>query len=105
MSTIKPISVKILNKEYSVSCPLGSEEHLFEAAYYLDQKIREIRKSGRVIGLERMSMMAALNIASELLTLKHQKEEDRQSLTAQIEQLQDKIDGALENKSKALVTE
>ena len=52
-----------------------------------------------------MSMMAALNIASELLTLKHQKEEDRQSLTAQIEQLQDKIDGALENKSKALVTE
>ena len=72
---MKFISVKILNKEYRVSCPAGSEEHLFEAAYYLDQKIREIQKNGRVIGLERMAMMAALNMASELLAFRHQKEE------------------------------
>jgi len=73
---MKPISVKILNKEYRVSCPTGSEENLFEAAYYLDQKIREIRKNGRVIGLERMTMMAALNIANELLVFRHQHQKE-----------------------------
>lgn len=95
MSTLKPVAVKILNKEYRVNCPAGSETHLSEAARYLDQKIREIRSSGRVVGLERMAMMAALNIAHELLLFRHQKEEYVQSVTEQIQRLQNKIDEAL----------
>jgi len=92
---VNPIAVKILNKEFQVSCPPGSEEQLFEAAHYLDQKIREIRKNGRVIGIERMTIMAALNIAHELLASRHEKDADLQSLNEQIERLQNKIDQAL----------
>jgi cell division protein ZapA len=97
VSTLKPVAVKILNKEYRVNCPQGSEKHLSEAGRYLDQKIREIRAGGRVVGLERMAMMAALNIAHELLLFRHQKEEYVESVTEQIERLQNKIDEALAN--------
>lgn len=95
MEPVKAITVKILNKEFQVNCPVGAEEQLFEAVHYLDQKIREIRKSGRVIGLERMAIMAALNIVHELLTFRQQKEHYVQSVTEQIARLQHKIDEAL----------
>lgn len=95
MNHSKSISIKILNKEFQVNCPIGLEEQLFEAAHYLDQKMREIRKNGRIIGLERMAIMAALNISHELLAFRQQKEAYVQSVTQQIERLQHKIDEAL----------
>ncbi len=95
MSNSKAISVKILNKEFQVNCPAGSEEQLFAAAHHLDQKMREIRKTGRVIGGERTAIMAALNIAHELLIFQEQKQAYVQSVSLQIERLQDKIDDAL----------
>lgn len=95
MANPKGTHVKILNKEYQVSCPAGSENQLFEAALYLDKKMRDIRNNGRVIGLERIAVMAALNIAHELLTYQVQKEEYIHSVTEQIERLQNKIDEAL----------
>lgn len=97
MSTVKtkPIAVKVLNKEYQVSCPADTEDQLFDAARYLDQKMRDIRNAGRVIGIERMAIMAALNIAHELLMHRQQKTDYVQSVTEQIERLQNKIDEAL----------
>jgi cell division protein ZapA len=92
---MKAIAVKVLNKEFQVNCPTGSEEELFDAARYLDDKIREIRNHGRVIGLERMAIMAALNVTSELLKLREQKESDHRALNDRIKQLQNKIDGVL----------
>jgi cell division protein ZapA len=87
--------VKILNKEFQVQCPSGSEEQLLEAAHYLDKQIRLIRASGRVIGLERMAMMAALNISYDLLQLRQQQALEHQTLTHRIQHLQNKIDGIL----------
>ncbi len=95
MSNVKPVSVKILNKAFQINCPAGSEEQLYEAAHYFDQKMREIRLNGRVIGIERMAIMAALNITNELLTFRRQKEEYIHSVTQHIERLQNKIDEAL----------
>lgn len=95
MKEFKPVAVKVLNKELQVNCPTGCEEQLFEAARFLDQKIREIRNHGRVISVERMIILAALNISTELLTVRRQKDADHRSINDKIKQLQNKIDGAL----------
>lgn len=95
MSNAKAIAVKILNKEFQVTCPAGAEEELLSASHHLDLKMREIRNSGRVIGIERIAVMAALNITHELLVYRSQKEAYVRSVTEQIEQLQSKLDEAL----------
>ncbi len=60
------VIVKILDKEYQVACPAEEQAGLLEAARYLDQQMRNIRSSGKIIGLERIAVMAALNISYEL---------------------------------------
>jgi cell division protein ZapA len=61
------VIVKLLDKEYQVACPPGQQEALTKSARYLDQQMRSIRSNGKVIGLERIAVMAALNISNELL--------------------------------------
>ncbi|MCX7627123.1 MAG: cell division protein ZapA [Methylophilaceae bacterium] len=68
MSEIKGIDVSIMGREFRVACPEDEQEELLEAVSYLDRKMREIRDSGKVIGVERIAIMAALNITHELLT-------------------------------------
>ena len=70
MNRPNTVSVDILDKEYQVACPADEELALTQAARYLDQHMRDIRSTGRVIGLERVAIMAALNISHELLALK-----------------------------------
>ena len=71
MSRPNTVSVDILDKEYQVACPPDEEAALTQAARYLDQHMRDIRSTGKVIGLERVAIMAALNISHELLALKN----------------------------------
>lgn len=71
--TIPLIKVQILGKEYPVSCPQDEQHELLLAARYLDDKTREIRDTGRIIGTERIAVMAALNIAHELLQIKQRR--------------------------------
>ncbi len=63
----KTVSVSILDKDYQVSCPPEEEKDLHQSALLLDQKMRQIRETGNVIGTERIAVMAALNLANELL--------------------------------------
>ena len=67
MTPANTITVKILDKEYQVACPQEQEAELAVSAKYLDKQMRGIRDSGKVIGLERIAVMAALNISYELL--------------------------------------
>lgn len=71
MSAANPNSVSldvtIMGREFRVSCPETEKVGLLEAVAYLDKKMREIRESGKVIGVERIAIMAALNIAYEYL--------------------------------------
>jgi cell division protein ZapA len=64
------VTVTILGKELMVACPESERAQLRAAADYLDRKMREIQTSGKVIGAERAAIMAALNIAAELLELR-----------------------------------
>lgn len=64
---VKQVLVRILGKEYMVACTPQQTEELLESARLLDRKMREIRDSGKVIGTERIAVMAALNMAHELV--------------------------------------
>jgi len=70
MSRTNAVSVEILEKEYQVACPPEQEPELIAAARHLDQQMRDIRATGKVIGLERVAIMAALNLSHELLSLR-----------------------------------
>lgn len=61
------VTVRILDKDYQVACPAEQEAELVVSAKYLDKQMRGIRDTGKVIGLERIAVMAALNISHELL--------------------------------------
>ena len=68
------VSVRILDKEYQVACPPNERTDLLDSAEALNTKMLEIRDSGRVVGLDRIAVMAALNMANDLL---HAKARDR----------------------------
>lgn len=91
----QPVMLHILGKEYPVVCPPGEKEALLTAARYLSEKMKEIKSSGKVIGVERVIVMAALNITHELLRERGQKEGLREQ-SKQIQALQHKIEVALE---------
>jgi cell division protein ZapA len=92
------VTVTIMGKEFMVACPEGERDALAAAASFLDRKMREIQDSGKVIGTERCAIMAALNIANDLLDLRKQG-----NITADVNQklrfLQTKIDAALRHEA------
>lgn len=61
------VLIHIMGKEYAIACPPEEEKKLLDAAQYLDGQMRKIRESGKVIGMERIAVMAALNLSHELL--------------------------------------
>jgi len=62
------VDVNIMGREFKVACSEEEREGLITAVNYLDKKMREIRDTGKVIGVERIAIMAALNLSHELLT-------------------------------------
>ncbi len=68
-TTESGVQINILGKDYSVACPDEKREELLAAANFLDSNMREIQQSGAVLGTERVAVMAALNIAHDLLSL------------------------------------
>ena len=66
----KGLQINVMGREFRVACPEDEQKGLLEAVDYLNQKMGEIRDHGKVIGLERIAIMAALNIAHELLATK-----------------------------------
>lgn len=94
-SSSNTVSVKILDKDYLVACPENEQEELTRSAAYLDAKMREIRNSGKVHGLERIAVMAALNVAHEFL----QKDQTHSSSQEIAHRLATKVDEALQDLS------
>jgi cell division protein ZapA len=68
--TAKPIDIEILGREFTVSCTDEERQGLLDAVGYLDSKMRDIRDAGKIVGVERIAIMAALNITHELLNTK-----------------------------------
>ncbi|MCG6862301.1 MAG: cell division protein ZapA [Chromatiaceae bacterium] len=89
------VAVRILDKEYRVSCAPDEQAGLRESARMLDQQMREIRQTGRVIGVDRIAVMAALNIAYELIKIQHSQVQGEQDLDRRLRDLQDRLGDAL----------
>ena len=94
------VSVKILEKEYQVTCPVEERPALLDSAAYLNRKMREIRDSGKVIGLDRIAVMAALNIAHELLSMKVGAGFDIGEAKRRINSIEAKLDAAIAQQEK-----
>lgn len=91
------VSVRILEKEYQVSCPANERTDLLDSAEALNAKMREIRDSGKVVGLDRIAVMAALNMANELLHARGREEALEDSLGNRLKMLSDRVESALGN--------
>ena len=95
MSTPNTTTVKILDKDYQVTCPEEKEAELLVSAKYLDKQMRGIRDTGKVIGLERIAVMAALNISHELLQPDQETDVDTTAGDS-VKRLSSKLDSALQ---------
>jgi len=96
----KTIEVNLLGRSYHVACEDGEREALMQAVAYLDGKMSEIRKSGKVTGSERIAVMAALNIAHELLSTRLGNGFDIGQVKRRIASIEAKLDGALAQQEK-----
>jgi cell division protein ZapA len=90
-----PVTVRILDKEYRVACEPNEQEGLIESARMLDQSMREIRQTGRVIGIDRIAVMAALNISHELIQLKQKQHSLDEDSDRRLGRLQERMADAL----------
>lgn len=96
MSQANTVTVKILDKDYQVACPEEQEAELVSSAKYLDKQMRGIRETGKVIGLERIAVMAALNISYELLQASDHGHANQSSPeSGAVDSLNRKLDDAL----------
>ena len=93
---ISRVSVRLLDREYQVACPVDERSDLLDSAEYLDGKMREIRDSGKVVGLDRIAVIAALNIANELIKLRKQGSVVEGDLGARLRSLRERVETALE---------
>ena len=89
------LDVKILDRELRVACPEEEREALLSAVSYLDRKMTDIRDAGKIANVERIAIMAALNIAHELLSTKVGRGVDLADLTRRMSSMQAAIDQAL----------
>lgn len=100
MSTSKTMNVSIMGREFRVACPDDEREELLQSVSYLDKKMREIRDSGKVVGSERIAIMAALNITHELLTTKIRGGFDMGEFKRRIDHMQAALDAAMPEQDK-----
>ena len=95
----KALQINVMGREFRVACPEDEQKGLLEAVDYLNRKMDEIRDNGKVIGVERIAIMAALNIAHELLTTKVGGF-DMAALKRRMQSMETTLDQALGDQSK-----
>ncbi len=90
------VSIRILEKEYFVSCPYEERSALLDSAEYLNQRMREIRDSGKVVGLDRIAVMAALNLANELIRIRDRDARTDIEAAGRVRVLRERVESTLE---------
>ena len=97
MSNTEPVSVHILDREYTIGVEAGERGSLMAAAKLLDGKMREVRGSNKMVATERVAVLAALNMAHELQQLRDENHARERELSRTLGDLHRKLDGALGN--------
>lgn len=96
----KGLDISLMGREFKVACPEGEEKQLLASVEYLNQRMQEIKASGRVVGNERIALLTALNITHEFLTRQTPKGFDMGDVRRRIEVMQATIDDALAEQDK-----
>ena len=91
----EPANVRILDREYTVGVSEDERGSLAAAARLLDARMREIRGGNRMVALDRLAVLAALNLAHELQQLRQERDAQQRELTATLETLNRRLDGLL----------
>lgn len=97
MSESARVTIRILEKEYQVGCPPEERSALLDSAELLNAKMREIRDGGRVVGLERIAVMAALNMANELIRARDRGEHLETRAKAKVRTMRERVESALQS--------
>ena len=84
-----------MDKEYVVACPYDERSALLDAAEFLNLRMREIRDSGKVVGLDRIAVMAALNLAHEFLKVRDRETRSDSGAGQRVRALRERVEGAL----------
>lgn len=92
-----PVNVNILGKEYQVACPPEEESALIQSAQLLHNNMKKIRSSGKIVGLDRIAVMAALNLAHELIDLQNEAGGGIDDMNGRILKIKDKVSVFLED--------
>jgi cell division protein ZapA len=97
--TASSVTIRILGHEYQVGCPENEREALLTSAEYLNRRMSAIQRRGKALGMERIAIMAALNMARELMDINTQRKRSTvdKEINDRLQQLQLKIDAALED--------
>lgn len=91
----EPVSITILDRKYQFACAPEERKDLISAAQHLDDIMKEIRETGRLMSLERIALQAALNLSDELLKMKRTRELREEKIDSRIRMLADQLDDAL----------
>lgn len=91
----KPVEVRILDREYLVACPEDEQDDLLAAAKLLDKRMREVRDSHRLAGIDRIAVLAALNLAHDLHSLSESRQRGQREERRNMEDLCDRLDRLL----------
>jgi len=86
------VDITLLGREYRVACPAGQEGKLLEASMLLDARMREIQQAGKLLGAEKIAIMAALNIAHDFLFSTESKSFDLQEARRRIRDIDQRLD-------------
>jgi cell division protein ZapA len=90
------VSVRILEKDYQIACPTDERSDLLDSAELLNSRMREIRDAGKVVGLDRIAVIAALNMANELIRLRGRDGRLESDVGSRLRILRERVESALE---------
>lgn len=93
--TYAHVSIRILGKEYQVACPIEEKSALLASADLLNEKMQDIRSAGKILGLDRVAVMAALNLANELIKRNDEDRELKDIFDLRIKAMRERLDSAL----------
>ncbi|HVF15544.1 MAG TPA: cell division protein ZapA [Steroidobacteraceae bacterium] len=89
------VSVRILEKEYQVACLPEERSELLDSAEFLNNKMREIRDGGNIVGLDRIAVVAALNLSHELLKLRNRGDAAEGDVGRKVRQMRERVETTL----------
>jgi cell division protein ZapA len=91
------VSVRILEKEYQFACPSEEQNDLLRSAEYLNARMKQIRDGGSVVGTDRIAVMAALNLANDLLKGRNRDQSHETRVGVRLKTLRERVEAALED--------